>query len=286
MSLQTKCVLVSLNITQWTAQKFDKKATKRTTELSQADGDAGRFNKHLIHKDALRKLRDITTATRAFHYNNTLPWHEAQGTRILPVRAIPKYTEYMRKAKLDFEDAKRQFITHYPAYVEHARTRLGDLFDVTDFPNSDEIESRFAFRTAISPVPHHGDFRVEIPAADLDAIQKDLQDRMGRATEEAKRDLWRRTSSVLDSLYTTLADPNKRIFESTVHGNIVGLLDQMRNLNFDNDPNLEETAKLIAEKLGKLSPAAIKEDETFRQEALDKTDEIMRKMAGFMGHGA
>lgn len=282
--LATKTVLVSLNITQWTGQKFDKNATSKANEVQHAKQDAGRFNKHLIHKDALRDIRTITNEARTFHYANTLAWNENTGTRILPVRMITKYTDFMRKKRQEFDIAKEKFIRHYPVYVDYARNRLGDMFNITDFPQQSELQHRFGFSTSISPVPSSGDFRIDIPRDALEQIQADMDTKLVAAEKAAVDDLRKRTRSVLDALFDTLSNPNKRVYESTVRGNVQQLVDQLHALNFSDDEGLEELRSLIDQQIGNLDPVAIREDDLVRQEALNKTDAIMRKMAG-AGYG-
>lgn len=278
MSLNTKTVLVSLNISQCTFQKFDKKVSTNTNTSHGAANDAGRFNKHLLHKDALKKIQGVINEARSYHYANTLDWNEASGTRILPIKKIPAYTARMRKVRQDFDEALQTFLVGYPTYIEYARTRLGNMFDITDFPPADVVRSRFRFEHRITPVPDHGDFRIDIPEQQLHEIQADLQQRLRAATKHATSDLWNRTSTALDSLHTTLSTPGSRIYRSTVHDNLVSLVDQINEMNFDDDVELMAIAKQIEANLFKLSPEAIKKDDAIRRIALAKTDAIIRQL--------
>jgi len=286
MALPTVAVLVSLNISLWTAQKFDRQVTKETNETNGAAKDAGRFNKHLLHKDALREIKSIVTTARAYHYANTLDWEDATGTRLLPSKQIPAYTAFMRKQKVEFDSAVAKFVKRYPIYREYARDRLADMFKESDFPDQFALTRKFEWSSRLSPVPTSGDFRVDVPAKELKEMQDSIDQRMIAAERGAKKDLWDRTNSVLSTLYETLANPNKKVFHSTVHDNVVNLLSQLKELNFDDDPDLTATAELIERDLTKLSPEAIRGDDLVRREALNKTDAIMRKMSGIAGVAA
>jgi len=278
MSLNTKTVLVTLNVSQCTFQKFDSKVSAKANEQHGAAKDAGRFNKHLLHKDALKKIQGVINEARSYHYANTLDWNETSGTRILPIRKIPEYTARMRKVRQDFDEALQSFLVGYPTYIEYARSRLGDMFDIADFPPADVVRSRFRFEHRITPVPDQGDFRIDIPEQQLKDLQDDLEKRLSTATKHATNDLWNRTSACLDSLYTTLANPSRRVYRSTVHENLVTLVNQIKEMNFEDDVKLMAIAKQIENNLFNLSPEAIKTDDVIRKIAIQKTDAIIRQL--------
>jgi len=278
MSLNTKTVLVSLNISQCTFQKFDRAVSIQTNDTHGAADDAGRFNKHLLHKDALKKIQGVINEARSYHYANTLSWNEASGTRILPIKKIPDYTAKMRAVRQDFNEALETFLVGYPTYVEYARKRLGDMFDISDFPDAHDVKRRFQFEHRITPVPSEGDFRVDIPNDQLETIQNDLQARLAAATTHATNDLWNRTSAALSSLYETLGNPNSRIYRSTVHDNLCTLVEQIKEMNFDDDVKLMSIAKQIEANLMNLSPEGIRKDEAIRRIAMQKTDAIIRQL--------
>lgn len=278
MSLNTKTVLVQLNISHCTFQKLDKRVSGQTNESHGAAKDAGRYNKHLLHKDALRKIQGIVNDARTYHYANTLDWNEATGTRILPIKKIPTYTAHMRKLRQDFDDAIDTFLVGYPTYIEYARGRLGDMFDITDFPPADTVKARFRFEHRISPVPHQGDFRVDIPQQQLSDVQFDLERRLQTATVHATRDLWNRASTALDSLYSTLSNPGSRVYRSTIHDNLVTVVEQIKDMNFSEDMRLKGIAMKIEASLFQLDAEAIKKDPAIREIALGKVNAIIREL--------
>jgi hypothetical protein len=280
MSLNTRTVLVTLNISQWAAQKFDRKVTSQTNADHGASTDAGRFNKHLLHKDALKAIQRTTNDARTYHYNNTLSWNEATGTRILPLKKIPAYTAHMRKARRDFDRTVESFVAGYPRYVELARDRLGDMFDITDFPETNDVKARFTFEHRISPVPSSDDFRIDYPADELDEIKADLEVRLSLATKHAMRELHTRSSDVLNILYSTLCDPSRRVYRTTIYDNLVILTEQIRDMNFEDDEKLTRIAKRIETDLFTLDAAAIKADDTIRFAAAEKVDHIIRELHG------
>ena len=130
MNLTEKGILVTLNITQWTARKFDSKATAKVNKAYKAN-DAGRFNKLLISKEHLDVIQKIVTEARNFHYDNSMPWGDL-GERLLPSTNFFEYTQGLSEIKTRFEDAVRTFCKEYQNMKEEARARLNGLFSEKD----------------------------------------------------------------------------------------------------------------------------------------------------------
>jgi len=276
MSLNTRTVLVTLNIKQATFRKFDRDVTAQTNTAHGAQTDAGRYNKQLLHKDALRAIQRTVNDARTYHYNNTLDWNESAGTRILPLKKIPTYTTYMRKTRQRFDRAVEAFTAGYPRYVAAARERLGDMFDITDFPEVEDVKLKFTFDHRITPVPCSGDFRIDYPADELEQIKSSLEVRLSHATKHATADLFKRTATTLDNLYATLCDPSRRIYRTTLHDNLIILTEQIRDMNFADDEKLIRIAKRIEDELFTLDIDAIKADPAIRSIATLKVSHIIK----------
>ena len=88
-----KAMLASLHIRQWAARKHDKAVSREVNTHYGSQADAGRFNKVLATKEALKEIQTVVSAARGFHLEQTLPWGE-RGERLLPVRpawAAPRH---------------------------------------------------------------------------------------------------------------------------------------------------------------------------------------------------
>ena len=65
MNLNDRALLVQLNVSQWTARKYDKSASKEVTTAHGASSAAGRFNKSLLPmNDKLDNIHKKTTHIR------------------------------------------------------------------------------------------------------------------------------------------------------------------------------------------------------------------------------
>lgn len=198
--LAERAVLARPSIAVWTARKFDRRATADTIDAAGAAGDAGRFNKALLSRDALRDVTTAASRAREYHYDRTLPWSD-DGARILPTPLYTEYADRMRALRHEFDAAVAAFLAGYPDYREAARGRLGSMFDPADYPTEAAIRRKFDFSIGIDPIPSGADFRVSIG----DAVREDVERRVRETTAAAMADALRRVADVVGTMAGKLA---------------------------------------------------------------------------------
>lgn len=113
MNLTDRALLVHLNVSQWTARKYDKRASKEVTTAHGAASAAGRFNKSLLPmNDKLENIHRKTTLIRTKYYESTLPWG-IDGTRMLPTANYLSFMSDFRKEKGEWEQLVQEFLDEY-----------------------------------------------------------------------------------------------------------------------------------------------------------------------------
>jgi hypothetical protein len=281
MKLTDKALLVQLNISQWTARKYDRKVTKDILTQHGASMGAGRFNKSLLpmsgHLDSVHKK---ATAIRQKYYTNTLPWG-IEGTQMLPSANYLEFMTEFRKEKGEWESLVAEFISNYSRLKEDAKRLLPNgLYNESDYPCDDSIHEKFNIDMAVFPVPSD-DFRVEIGDAELNSIQQDVERRVTEASEIAMADIWQRLYDRVKHMSEKLADP-KAIFRDTMVENTRELCALLPRLNFADDPNLEDLRQQVEGSL-LLHPDALRNNPVLRDEKAQEAKDIMNKMSAFMG---
>lgn len=271
-SLHSSAMLAALNISQWTARKYDKKVSSEVEKNHNAK-DAGRFNKILVGKEALEGIGKIATAARAHHYKVTLPWGD-NGERLLPAMLFEDYTSTMRDFRSNFEARVREFVRDYPQLKMDAIKRLGSMYDPQDYPHVDDIAGRFAMRVDFSPVPTAADFRVNLNDQYVASIKQDIEQRMIDRQKEAVKHCWQRVREVVTHIHERLADKDKT-FRDTLIGNAQELLTILPALNITNDQELNKVAEEVKTLL--IAPERLRQDETLRSETARRAEEILAK---------
>jgi hypothetical protein len=267
--LASRAVLAKLNLSVWTARKFDKRVTADVVADHGAAADAGRWNKALVARDALSGITTAASRARDTHYTLTLPWSD-DGARILPVTAHAKYVAAMRGNRTVFEEAVESFVVNYPAYVEAARARLNGMFNAADYPAPAEISGRFNWSNGLDPIPCGADFRVDVE----DAIRADVDRRVRDATGAAMADAMRRVADVVGTMAAKLADYRPAVdghgaagvFRDSLIENVRDLAGILPDFNLTDSPAFRRVAETVAV-LSRPEPDAYRTDDTLRAEA-------------------
>lgn len=278
--LTTKAMLTALVITQWTAKKYDKKASGAVEHEFGNESKAGRYRKSLAAKDALAEVKSIVSAARDFHKENTRPWSD-DGPRILPSKNYMFYTGKMREFHNKFDEAADRLAENYAVLKEEARLMLGGLYNDDDYPDVNKIRAKYTFQVQVSPIPTANDFRVtQITDEDIASIQEQITNRLEEANKVLMKDLWERLYTVVEKAFEAFNDPNA-IFRDSKIDNIQETVEILRRLNMDDDPQLERMCKLAEEKICTLDATELRKEPAARKEAAMDTKKLLDAMAAF-----
>jgi hypothetical protein len=283
MSISTSSVLVDLNISVWTANKIDRVATDTITDDNSAVRNAAQVRKNLMAGTSARKdIVNYVQACRTWHNTQTLPWSDG-GTRLLPTSLFLDYKTEINKRRDTFNSMVDGFLNDYPVLVQQAQQHMGGLFDAADYPSIEEIKSKFNFGLSFNPVPDMGDFRIDIPAEELEAVKAnhaaDVADRLVEATGT----LWQQLHDMLVSMSNKLQDvedpeeQKKRRYHDSFLDNADTLCDMLAHLNVTNDPVLEGARARMEKAIRGLDIDGIRSDPFYRADAKAKLDDVLKQ---------
>lgn len=282
MKLTDKALLVQLNVSQWTARKYDKKVTQQVAEQHNTIVEAGRYNKSLLPlNDYLGNIHKLTTTIRTEYYKNTLPWG-INGTQMLPSKNYMSFMTEFRNHKANWLSLVDQFVDVYPQLKLDAQRLLPNgLYKEEDYPTIDGLRAKFGMDMVVMPVPAD-DFRVQIADEELSAIQQQVTDRVTNASQEAMKEAWQRLYDVVKHASDKLNDPTG-IFRDSLVQNINDICGVLPRLNFADDPNLETMRQQVEQSLANENPEALRVDWDLREQKARQAKAIADKMSVFMG---
>ena len=282
MKLTDRALLVQLNVSQWTARKYDKKVTQAVAEQHNTIVEAGRYNKSLLPlNDYLGNIHKLTTTIRTEYYKNTLPWG-INGTQMLPSKNYMSFMTAFRNHKSNWLALVDQFVDAYPQLKLDAQRLLTiGLYKEEDYPSVENLRAKFGMDMIVMPVPTD-DFRVQIADEELSAIQQQVTDRVTNASQEAMKEAWQRLYDVVKHASDKLNDPTG-VFRNSLVENINDICGILPRLNFADDPNLEAMRQQVEQSLANENPEALRVDWDLREQKGRQVKAIADKMAVFMG---
>ena len=280
MGITAASMLVELNISVWTANKIDKDATRKVADDNNASRDAGQFRKNLLAGTNMRKeIADFAASCRLWHNNKTMPWAD-RGPRLLPTSLFMDYKTEMAARQRHYESLVSDFLRDYPSLRANAAAHLGALYDPNDYPGENEVGQKFGFRLVFSPVPEAGDFRLDLPAQEMEEMKRQYDAAFNDRLADAMREPWDRLHKLLTDMSNKLKDNEdpeaKRRWHDTFLTNAEDLCGMLTHLNLTGDPQLEQARRDLERALSGLDMADIKESAATRSDTKAKLDNILK----------
>ena len=280
MSISSSAVLVELNISVWPASKIDREMTDQVNTNALASRDASQTKKNLFAGTSLRKdIEKFAARVRLYHNQHTLPWAD-KGERMLPTKLFMEYKQTMNGFEQTFRMMCNNFFLEYPRLVAEAPVNLGAMYKAEDYPELDEVREKFGFRQSINPLPDSGDFRLDIPAEDLEDVRAEFKDKFDERLKEAMRAPWEKLHKVLLGMSEKLKDgdgDDKKRYHDSLLTNPLELCELLTKLNVTNDLVLEEARRQVELTMLGANIDNIKEDAVSRTELKSKVDSILKK---------
>jgi hypothetical protein len=278
-SISSSAMLVELNISTWTGRKLDKIVSAEIDARKQTTTRAGNYNKKLFADEpTFDAISKFAGNARTFHYHATMPWSDS-GLRLLTTAMYFEYQKTISQMEMDFSGLIDEFINDYQNMVLRAEHKLGDMFDVLDYPDPDSLRDKFRFSVKFSPVPDVGDWRVDIGNDARETLQMSYQQAYTANLESAYKDVWDRTHEALANMSAKLAGNNKQIFRDTLVTNVKEMIDLLDKFNITGDAKMRQAKVKIQSALSGVTPDALREDDEFRLDTKQKVDDLLKEFS-------
>lgn len=287
--LSTRAMLVSLNISQWSAKKNDKRVDKEVSDNHGSDIAMGRYNKNLLPPEALQRIGKIASAARVEHYSRTLPWRD-DGYRILSSAGYFAHGAKLGEFERDYYAAVKSFLSSYHRYVDDARSKLNGLFNESEYPSVDKVERKFRFGLTVNPLPDAGDFRVALGDTEVQVIRAEITADIQQTVQNSMKEVWQRLYNVVermsDRLHGFQRDSTGHVvageFRDSLVTNISELIELLPSLNIMQDKALDAMARTVQVDLTAYSPAELREQDTVRERVANQADAILAAISDFI----
>ncbi len=279
--IQNKALLVYLNVRGWSARRYDRKVSNKTTSDHGASREAGRFNKFLLPNcKSFKALERLSGSIRQQHYDRTLAWSD-DGWRLLPSASYFDYTDWFRQQSAKFQSAVGEFVEEYRTFDAISRQALGTMHNDQDYPAVEKVRSKWGLDYEVRPIPLSGDIRVELSPEDIAEIESSMQNRVEGHLAEAVKDTWERLHSQVSHMAERLSGDN--IFRDSLIENARELCASLKTLNVIEDPKLEEMRARVEAELTKHEPDMLRDNKAVRGQVAQSAEDILTAMKEVYG---
>ena len=282
MSISDRAVLVQLNISSWGTEHLDKSQTERINLLNNADAKAGKVHKDLMCGTTLAKDIDLHVGrSRLWNNQNTMPWQD-RGARLLPTSLFLSYKDEMNSRETNFETMVNRFVPNYAAAKQTARNYLGSMYREEDYPDVNDIASKYKWTLSVSPIPSSGHFCLDVPAEDLENVRKSCDDFVEQKVADAMRKPWEDLHNMLTGMSGKLQEVDElngtpKRFHETFVTNALDLCKLLNHMNITNDPQLDKARQQLELVLAGTDVDDIKENEFVRSDMKKRVDNILNQ---------
>lgn len=275
-SLNSNYILVEASFSAWSARKTAKQVAREVEATHGAvAGSVSAGVRLLAGVDDLHK--EVTAAQgkiRSFVYEKTMPFGKSEGPtkkgpRLLPVVSAMPFMAEIRKLVTVYDAAVAAFLAAYPNLRQVAMQNLHTLSQSEDYPEPEEMPSRFSAEVSYLPVPEIGSFKnMQLPSELIDGLAQDMADAQQGALKCAFEDLRKRIANELGRTITQLTKLKEgertSIFKSmqTSVQNLAGLLEASIPVIGGGTKLTELHSKLV--ELGEINPESYKKVEQAR----------------------
>ena len=273
--LTQKAMIVTLSISQWLARIKDNEAADSIWKSFGTKKSAGTYTKRLIPlKGAMLQVNSAISAVKRYHEDRTLPW--GRGQRILMSSKWPAYSKKIRKLTTEFDNAVLELEVEFPNLQKDAEDLMGQLYKESDYPTN-SISTRYNISITPSPIPEEGDWRITLSEESLKELKDETRKQEEARLENAMNEAWMKIYRPVKHMVEVLSKDKPKIYETLVT-NVTDLVKMLPDLNFAEDPKLEEMRKEIEGELCDMTADQLRDSKYLRRVALEAAEKLRQKI--------
>lgn len=290
VTLASSSLLVTVDVTVWTATKQDKAVSNEVTSAKNATADSARVTKSLLshspqHKAVLNYRQTV------YNWMQRITYEWAGAWRVLPTFKLEQFNREFNEHETAFNKLLNEFFAAYPALVSDAAFKHGGLFDKSEYPDVEQLRSKFSIEKFVTVLPKD-DFRVTVADAVADDMKQQFQTRIDRIVGGIVGDMREQLITYATRLRNSCDEARaeedeemktgkvkrRKIYEST-YDNVKSMVDLIKNFNLTNDPDLQDAASKLQAVVSGHSLTDLRESAVRRADVKSDLDDILSKFA-------
>ena len=289
ISLASSAVLVSVDISVWSATKQDRGISDEVTTAKNADKSAGRYVKNLLANHPKHKA---VVNYRQTIYNwlqrRTYKWNQSQN--LLPSVDVPKFKQEYHEHEIAFHGLVDSLTSDYDSIVSDMAFKQGTMFNRDDYPTKEQVHSKFSLNLYVSEVPMN-DFRCGIANDIADDLFNTYKKQAHGIIESIAQEQSERMVEVMESIshccgvdeYDNggeVRTKRRKIYDTTIQ-KALEMCESFKRFNLKNDSGLEEARASLEKVLRGVKAEDIRDSDAVRHHVKEGIDDILSKFGSF-----
>jgi hypothetical protein len=289
ISLASSAVLVSVDISVWSATKQDRGISDEVTTAKNADKSAGRYVKNLLANHHLHKsVVNYRQTVYNWLQRRTYRWNQSQ--QLLPSVDVPAFKQEFHEHEIAFHALVDNLINQYDSIVSDMAFKQGDMFNREDYPHKDVVRSKFNLQLYVSEVPMN-DFRCGIAQDIADDLFSSYERQAHGIIESIAQEQSERMVEVMESISHCcgvdetevngeVRTKRRKIYDTTLQ-KALSMCETFKRFNLKNSPELEQARASLESILRGVSAEDIRESDAIRNQVKSGIDDILGKFGSF-----
>jgi hypothetical protein len=289
ISLSSSAVLVSVDISVWSATKQDRGISDEVTTSKNADKSAGRYVKNLLANHPKHKA---VVNYRQTIYNwlqrRTYRWNQSQN--LLPSVDVPKFKQEYHEHEIAFHALVDELITQYDSIVSDMAFKQGTMFNRNDYPVKEQVAGKFSLNLYVSEVPMN-DFRCGIAQDIAEDLFTTLSKQSARIIDSIAEEQSERMLEVMESISHCCGvdesevngetrTKRRKIYDTTIQ-KALEMCESFKRFNLKNDSGLEQARASLEKVLSGVKAEDIRDSDAVRSHVKEGIDDILSKFGSF-----
>jgi hypothetical protein len=289
ISLASSAVLVSVDISVWSATKQDRGISDEVTTAKNADKSAGRYVKNLLANHPKHKA---VVNYRQTVYNwlqrRTYRWNQSQN--LLPSVDVPKFKQEYHEHQIAFHALVDSLTSDYDSIVSDMAFKQGTMFNRNDYPTKEQVASKFSLNLYVSEVPMN-DFRCGIANDIADDLFNTYKQQAHGIIESIAQEQSERMVEVMTSISHCcgidesevngeVRTKRRKIYDTTIQ-KALEMCESFKRFNLKNDSDLEQARASLEKVLRGVKAEDIRDSDAVRHHVKEGIDDILSKFGSF-----
>ena len=254
---------------------FNWLGVRKSLSSSQKNQAADSFGAEGKFLSAGKKLLDTShpafkavTAIRgravAYWKSISLPFPEP-GIRLIPQGSIGEFNEQMSCLRDELDEAVLELNEHYDELRHAARERLGDLFDLSDYPTT--LVGMFAIEhdfPSVEPPPYLRQLSPELYQQECQRVQSRFDEAVQLAEQAFIEELARLVAHLTERL-SGAEDGKPKVFRDSAVTNMTEFFERFRSLNVRSNEQLDALVGNAQRVVRGVEPQQLRDSQALRQ---------------------